>query len=49
VLMPCKWRFGDENLNQAWCIILIGAANSKSRIPRARRDNEDATEYEPQK
>ena len=27
VLMPYQWRFGGENLNQAWCIIRIGAAN----------------------
>jgi hypothetical protein len=25
--MPYKWRFGGENLNQAWCIILIEVAN----------------------
>jgi hypothetical protein len=25
--MPYKWRFGGENLSQAWCIIRIGAAN----------------------
>lgn len=27
VLMPCKWHLGGENLNQAWFIIRIGAAN----------------------